>query len=89
MPANEFPLRMSAAEVTAFTDLLQKSTCYLEWGAGGSTLAAVRSKVPSIVSIDTHAAWLDRLQQNSEIAAALTANRLLLRHIDIGPVGPW
>ena len=28
-------------------------------------------------------------RENGEIAAAVTANRLVFRHIDVGSVGPW
>ena len=80
---------MSPAEADLFTELLSKGTFYLEWGAGGSTLAAVRSKVRQIVSVETDPAWIEQLKLNNEIARAVASNRLIFRHVDIGPVGPW
>jgi hypothetical protein len=85
----ELAPRMSPTETALFMDLLDSSTCYLEYGAGGSTLLAVRSASKQIVSIETDSAWIARLKQHEEIAAAITAHRLIFRHIDVGPVGEW
>ena len=65
MPGDDFPLRMSSAESDLFGKLLDSATTYLEWGAGGSTLAAVRSKIRQIVSVETDRAWIDRLKQQN------------------------
>jgi hypothetical protein len=80
---------MSDAEAGLFFDFLKTATFYLEWGCGGSTLAAVRSNARQIVSVDTDQAWINRLKENQEIGAAVNANRLAFRHIDVGPVGSW
>jgi hypothetical protein len=85
----DLPLRMSKAEEDLFAELLSTGKCYLEWGSGGSTLAAVRSKIRQIVSVETDRAWIDRLKQNDEIARAIANNRLVFRHVDVGPVGQW
>jgi len=80
---------MSPREGALFSELLQTATFYLEWGAGGSTLAAAKSTVPHIVSVETDSAWIDRLKQYDEIASAVRAKRLAFRHVDVGPVGQW
>ena len=80
---------MSQAEAALFAGLLSTGKCYLEWGSGGSTLAAVRSKIRQIVSVETDCAWIERLKENEEISRAITSNRLSLRHVDVGPVGQW
>jgi hypothetical protein len=85
----EIPLRMSPAEAAKLTELLASATHLLEWGSGGSTLAAVRSKVRTIMSIETDPAWIARLKAHDEIAAAIAAHRLIFRHVDVGPVGDW
>jgi hypothetical protein len=85
----DLPLRMSQAEAGLFAQVLSTGTFYLEWGAGGSTLAAVRSKVRQIVSVETDRAWIEKLKKNEEIARAITSNRLTFRHVDVGPVGQW
>ena len=71
------PLRMTKAEAALFEELLRTGTFYLEWGSGGSTLAAVKSDVQQIVSVETDRAWVDRLRQNEEIARAVANERLI------------
>jgi hypothetical protein len=88
-PELDLPLRMSQAEAALFTGLLGSGKFYLEWGAGGSTLAAVRSQVRQIVSVETDGSWIARLKEDEEIARAITTNRLIFRPIDVGPVGQW
>jgi hypothetical protein len=80
---------MSGAEAALFAQLLSTGKYYLEWGSGGSTLAAVRSEIRQIVSVETDRAWIDRLKQNEEIARALANSRVMFRHVDIGPVAQW
>jgi hypothetical protein len=81
--------RMTSSETRLFTDFLQRAACYLEYGAGGSTLAAVRSPIKQIVSVETDMAWIERLKETEEIGAAMAAKRLTFRHVDLGPVGEW
>jgi hypothetical protein len=88
-PELDLPLRMSQAEAALFAQLLSTGTFYLEWGSGGSTLAAVRSKIRQIVSVETDRAWIERLKKNEEICRGVTNNRLILRHVDVGSVGQW
>lgn len=88
-PGLDLPLRMSGAEAALFAQLLSTGKYYLEWGSGGSTLAAVRSEIRQIVSVETDRAWIDRLKQNEEIARALANSRVMFRHVDIGPVAQW
>jgi hypothetical protein len=88
-PDLDLPLRMSQAEADLFEQLLSTGNYYLEWGSGGSTLAAVRSHVRQIVSVETDGAWLERLKANEEIACSITSKRVNFRHIDVGPVGEW
>src|SRR5947209_1628189 len=88
-PELDLPLRMSQAEAELFEQLLSTGNFYLEWGSGGSTLAAVRSHVRQIVSVETDSAWLERLKANEEIACGITSKRVFFRHIDVGPVGEW
>jgi len=80
---------MSPPEAGLFVEFLSTGTLYLEWGAGGSTLAAVRSNVRQIVSVETDRAWIDRLKQHEEIASAISTKRLIFRHVDVGAVGQW
>jgi hypothetical protein len=62
---------------------------YAEFGAGNSTLLAIRSPLERIVSVETDGAWAERVRGHGEIAAALASGRASLLHADIGPTGPW
>jgi hypothetical protein len=88
-PDPHFPLHMNPAEIDLFGALLQSATYYLEWGSGGSTIAAVRSNVRGIVSVESDGKWIAKLQGHADISTAMVASRLFFRHVDLGPVGPW
>lgn len=82
--------RMSEEERAMFARILARGgEAYLEWGAGGSTLAAVRAPIGRIISIESDPAWLERLAAHPEVATALRSGRAVLRHADIGPVVEW
>ena len=42
---------------------LRASSCYLEYGAGGSTVLAARLGVADIVSVESDRAWLQRVEE--------------------------
>lgn len=82
--------RMSEVERAMFERVLARGAGgYLEWGAGGSTLAAVRAPIGRILSVESDAAWLERLRAHPEVATAAASGRARLLHGDIGPVGAW
>lgn len=80
---------MTPPEQALFTQLLSNGKFYLEWGAGGSILAAARSTIRQIVTVETDHAWIERLKNNKEISHAVASSRIIFRHVDIGPVGEW
>jgi hypothetical protein len=61
----------------------------LEFGCGGSTGLLVEAGVRRLLSVDSDAAWLDRVAADPRCAAAVAAGRLRLRHADIGATGEW
>lgn len=84
-------MRMTDREIAFFTDALNVSTNYLEYGAGGSTKLAARIKsVQSIVSVESDQTFLDvEVLADSEIQQAILDSRLNALPIDIGPTGEW
>ena len=78
--------RMPEPAVARLRELLEKSSCYLEYGAGGSTVLANSLGVPVSISVESDNAWLDVLRR--EMAIAPSAERIFL-HADIGPTGEW
>lgn len=82
--------RMSPAELSLLKRVFSAGAGrYLEFGMGGSTLAAVRAGFGSIVAVDSDPRWVSGVASHPEVAHAISAGRVRLLHGDIGPVGPW
>lgn len=69
-------------------ELLSKAMCYLEYGAGGSTLLAQQIGVPVIVSVESDPEWLAALRAQLP-GHSVDDNTRILLHADIGPTGKW
>ncbi|MBK9521293.1 MAG: hypothetical protein IPO13_06680 [Rhodocyclaceae bacterium] len=76
---------MPQEERTAFLARLSTSKSYLEYGAGGSTLAALDLKVPEIISIDSDSELLNSLG----VEAGRFASSYRGRHINLGTIRQW
>jgi predicted O-methyltransferase YrrM len=75
---------MTPAEEQAFRGFLAPATGYLEFGCGGSTVAAASMVKGRVVAVDSAPEWLDSVRAglaDANVTAAVT-----LRHADIGPV---
>ena len=68
--------------VAALTKALGSARCYLEYGSGGSTILAVRSGVPDIISVESDGLWLEAVR--AALAGQLGPGHRL-HHADIGP----
>jgi hypothetical protein len=73
---------MPERNVAALAEAMRRAACYLEYGAGGSTVLASQIGVPNIVSIESDRAWRDRV---SDKLAATGHPCLDVVHVDIGP----
>jgi hypothetical protein len=62
---------------------------YMEFGLGGSTLAAIRAGVETIISVDSDPAWVAAVRRHAEIAPLIASGAASILHGDIGPVGEW
>ena len=77
---------MDTSGLARFAEALQRSRCYLEYGAGGSTVYACNiANIDTIISVETDKAWTDRVRRS----VARTASHLLMEHCDIGEVRDW
>ncbi len=77
---------MENAGLARFQLALETSSCYLEYGCGGSTVYACESaNVPYVVSVESDPDWIDLVKQR----LIETKSKLILDHCDVGPVGPW
>jgi len=77
--------RMSQNETVLFLNFLKSSESYVEFGAGGSTVAASKYVRNSILTVDSSAEWIDKVRN----ACADALVRPQLHFIDIGPTGEW
>jgi len=78
---------MRPAEIATLTALMRRSSNMLEFGAGGSTTLAVKLGISHLVSVESDAAWIERLQSDNAAARAEEQGRLQLLRADIGPIG--
>lgn len=62
---------------------------YLEFGMGGSTIAAIQAGAKEIVAVDSSAAWVESMRASPQIASYVPSDAITLIHADIGPVGEW
>lgn len=83
-------LRMTAAEKASFTEAVGRCEgSYLEWGAGGSTAVALDGPAKRVISVESDAAWIERIRAEVDGRGADVAARLSLVHAAIGEVGAW
>jgi predicted RNA methylase len=70
--------------LSAFERYVSATRCYVEYGAGGSTLHAVRMGARHVVSVDSSKDWIDSVRRN------LPHNvQVDLLYCNIGQVGAW
>lgn len=84
-------MEMTDTEAVFFRQSLRQCRHYLEYGAGGSTLAAVET--PAVVratSVESDPEFFrTRVLIHDAIRQALTDQRLTVHEIDIGPTDAW
>lgn len=81
-------LTMPQAEAEALKRHYRGATAILEYGSGGSTVFAAAETAARLVSIESDAAWAERLRQSLS-AAGLMREGIEIRHADIGPTKEW
>jgi hypothetical protein len=80
---------MSPNERLCFEAAIAGRRHLVEYGSGGSTVAALARGVRRIDSVESDPAWIERLTRRPDVRAAIEGGRLGLHHADIGPVGTW
>lgn len=79
--------RMSGAETALLTSFLRRTSTYLEFGTGGSTVLAARFVESRITSVDSSVEWLDKVRAACTEAGCKA--ELDLVFVDIGPTRDW
>jgi hypothetical protein len=62
---------------------------YLEFGLGGSTLAAIRAGFAQVVAVDTSLEWVAAARGHADVAPRIADGSVTLIHADIGPTRSW
>lgn len=70
-----------------FLECLDRGGIYVEYGAGGSTIAAARCPgISHVITVDTSAEWLRRVAAEIEEDFRKKWSPI---HLDVGEVGEW
>jgi hypothetical protein len=78
---------MRPREIALLTSLLVRAHHVLEFGAGGSTTLSLKLGVSCLTSVESDAAWIERIRADEAASRAEADGRLTLLHADIGPIG--
>jgi len=67
--------------------LLRGSRCYLEYGAGGSTVMASDLGVPVVLTVESDRDWLAAVGR--KLARRQKGSEVIQLHLDLGPIKDW
>ena len=79
------PPAMTPEEIRCYRSHLERAERVVEYGAGGSTMMAVRAGVHTY-TVESDSAWIARLRSRPIVVQAEGTGRLTLTRVDIGPV---
>ena len=79
---------MSDNEKVVYDRLIKKSSNYLEFGMGGSTIRAILKSKANIFTVEPDSAWITYMRQYA-VLRFFEDKRLFIFHVDIGPTGLW
>ncbi|WP_306319625.1 MULTISPECIES: class I SAM-dependent methyltransferase [unclassified Streptomyces] len=83
--AQSVTLHMSGEESKLFKEYLAGRHLYLEFGCGGSTVAAAQAGIQRIVSVESDLAWINMLREHP----SLGGKDVTFHHADVGETGAW
>ena len=79
---------MSKDERVIFDRAIKKSTYFLEFGLGGSTLRAIQKSKTMIYSVESSPEWVNHMREYS-IVRSCENKRVFIFPVDIGPTREW
>mmetsp|Transcript_20473 Transcript_20473/g.36957 ORF Transcript_20473/g.36957 Transcript_20473/m.36957 type:complete len:256 (+) Transcript_20473:100-867(+) len=78
---------MQPAEADLLRKYFAKSTKYLEFGSGGSTVTALKyPNLKSIQAVENYPPWVQKMKERNDVKEAELSGRLKFIVHDIGPV---
>jgi len=78
---------MEAEGVKLLKERLADCSCFLEYGAGGSTVLAAEMGVPAIYSVESDRVFLDAVK--AAVEERTDGTKLVDHYVDIGPTAEW
>jgi hypothetical protein len=82
---NNFVWLMTENEQTIFTQYVKNAKLYLEFGLGGSTIAALKNGGGKVYSVESSKDWIQYMEKKYKIISlSKKSERLCLIHADIG-----
>jgi hypothetical protein len=81
---------MSINEQKLFKEYIANANIYMEFGSGGSTIAALINTNAKVYSVESSKEWINQMFIKYDIITkSRDTGRLNLIHADIGPTGDW
>jgi hypothetical protein len=80
---------MEPDELAVLREASRRRQHAVEFGCGASTLLLLRTGVGALDSVDSQPAWVKRVSDQPDAAAALRTGRLRMHCVDIGPTRKW
>jgi hypothetical protein len=80
---------MTAEEADLLREASRKRRHVVEFGCGGSTLLLLENEVGVLDSVESDAAWADRVCREPGVSAAMRAGRFRMHAVDIGRTKAW
>jgi len=80
---------MEPDELALLREASRRRQHVIEFGCGASTLLLLRNGVGALDSVDSQPAWVERVSDQPDAAAALRTGRLRMHCVDIGPTRKW
>lgn len=82
-----FKLTLPKLEAKLMQECYERASCVLEYGSGGSTLLAMRLKVPHVFSVESDLSWTRNLEER--VSQDFPSQHCVIHHVDIGPTKEW
>jgi len=86
----EYHWEMTPRERNLFLETITGAKNYLEWGAGGTTIAVLQNYGCRVYCVESSAEWSLHMQKAyPQIRAGMESGQLALKRVDIGKTKAW
>ena len=80
---------LAETELACLERLLRCANQVLEYGCGGSTVFAASLGNCAVFSVESDANWLSKIEAEPVVREGISAARISLNYVNVGPTGPW